>query len=288
MPTDDEKRIDLESLLQEAGRDVMPPDVELRLRRRVQSMREWMDCSPASTSAVPSRRHWKGRLWIGGGVAGIALVVLVLLATGIIGNPTPNRAWAGVVENVESRPWMRCTTTRFDGTRMEIWFSPSTQHRTLAARFGDAEFVAYVDLGRGKQLSYRKRDGRIHRRNVSGPPGGVPFLGELAAAFSGYDRGVKQLYEDARLIEQTHREVEVDDRDWIEYELTFEETHGRRERFIDIYRVDVRTNLPRVWIRRSPDGRRSLTFQIDFPESGPGSIYDLGVPRSAPVIPHER
>ena len=170
---------------------------------------------------------------------------------------------------------------------MEFWFSSAKQKRTLAACFGKVDFATYVDFERREDFTYRKRDGKIMRRplqNIGGPDLGI--AGDFLSAFAPHDELLKQLNQDSRLVDQSREEVTQDGHDWIQYRLKFEETHGGREQFIDTYLLDIETNLPRWWIRSSPDGKTSLRFKIEYPESGPKDIFALGVPRSTPVVDH--
>ena len=103
----------------------------------------------------------------------------------------------------------------------------------------------------------------------------------LLTAFAPHDEMIGQLNEDSRLVSQSRKELTENGTRWIQYELVFEEIHGG-ERFLDTFLVDIATDLPKWWIRSSPDRKKTLRFQIDYPEAGPQNVFDLGVPRLTP------
>lgn len=75
----------------------------------------------------------------------------------------------------------------------------------------------------------------------------------------------------------------------VRFDCYFNDAAGRRLLIRQI-RADPATRLPlTVWERlqladREEQKRESITGAFDFPETGPASIYDLGVPRDLPVV----
>ena len=64
------------------------------------------------------------------------------------------------------------------------------------------------------------------------------------------------------------------------FELTYEDASSNRGAFV----CDRRTHLPIEFEERDPAGARTMHAVFHYPKSGPTSVYDLGVPRSAKVV----
>ena len=284
MTDDDRNSIEFNLRIRGESSDGLPPEVEQRLRGRLEEFRACVeDSAPIYKQSGAESNRSQRTIWIF--VAGLAACVLIVAIISL--NLTRASAWADVVESVQKQPWIRYNRVGPDEPRMEFWFYSSKQKRTLALCFGDVDFASYVDFERREDLTYRKRDSTIVRRslqNVSELDLGI--AGDFLGTFAPHDELLKQLNKDSLLIDQSRKEVVEDGRHWIQYKLTFEETHGKREQFIDTYLIDIETNLPRWWIRSSPDGKRTLRFRIEYPESGPKNIFELGVPQATAIVDH--
>jgi len=97
------------------------------------------------------------------------------------------------------------------------------------------------------------------------------------------ETGTKGHSEVKRITEQ------VDGKQLIRFDRYYNDAVGRRLLVKQIW-ADPETRLPvKVWERlqlafREQQKREFITGEFDFPESGPASIYDLGVPRDLPIV----
>jgi len=93
-----------------------------------------------------------------------------------------------------------------------------------------------------------------------------------------------------------HSEVEraieqVDGTRLVRFDRYYNDAVGRRLLVKQIW-ADPETRLPvKVWERlslsyREKQNREFITGEFDFPESGPASVYDLGVPGNVPIVKH--
>ncbi len=283
MSGDDQNDRELDALFGSESSDSIPADVERRLRGRLEEFRECVEGSGSIrklSGAKPS--HDRRRIWLA--VVGVACAVSVAV---FFLNVRRTHAWADVVESVQKKQWIRCHGVHSNGAPMEFWFSSSMEQHVLALRFGDGEFVSFVDFDRGEEFTYRQRDGSIVQRSIQSAGGpDLDLAGSFWSALAPHDELIQQLNEDSRLVDQSRKEVTQDGDNWIQYRFVFEETHGEHERFLDTYLIDIDTDLPKWWIRSSLDGDTALRFEIEYPESGPNDIFELGVPPSTPIIDH--
>ncbi|MEI7861388.1 MAG: hypothetical protein WCJ21_02105, partial [Planctomycetota bacterium] len=92
----------------------------------------------------------------------------------------------------------------------------------------------------------------------------------------------------AKLINQQRREINVDGRPRHEYRFVVADRGNSNTRSEVTVLVDPDTKLPTSWevATLDPDGKKICGVQcvVDFPESGPSSIYFLGVPRDAKIF----
>ncbi len=78
--------------------------------------------------------------------------------------------------------------------------------------------------------------------------------------------------------------VEADGKRWVDFQLTFRQIDGGRER-VTVYRVDSETRLPKFRIDRQENADDpEMRVELDYPESGPADVFALGVPRDVKVV----
>lgn len=83
-----------------------------------------------------------------------------------------------------------------------------------------------------------------------------------------------------KIVDQKRRELTVDGKRWIEFDLVF----SRGEEGSRILRVDPDTRLPvSLSFRSHKQGGKPWKWAFDYPERGPNDIYEMGVPRDAPI-----
>ena len=273
----------LDVLLKGAVEDDLPADVEQRLQARLAEFRQRLAGDSVIVTAAKAKVRSKRRLWWS--FTGLATCVLIILLRASFYAPAP--AWADIVLSVQQRPWICGRAGSTAETKTEFWFSSDSMNRKFASRFGDVEFVSFVNLADRQSFSYRKGEGKIKRRSL--PDSALPDLGmagPLIRAFAPYEELLQQINQDSRLVAQNRQTVTQGGKAWIQFQFIFEEIQGEREQYADTFLIDVDTRLPRWWIRNSPESEKSLRFELTYPDSGPQDIYGLGVPMSVPVIDH--
>jgi hypothetical protein len=244
------------------------------LRRALAPLHRINDLASVRRAITPRRAVWIAAL------AASLLVGLWILQ--------PRRsAWAEVVEAVARRPWLHGSAKTSDGQDVEFWYSTS---KKIMAGKGGGRFL-FSDAQTGTMEIYDAADrqfGAINRLELS--PGnrqrfadqGVLYQallsGDVERAFGGSQR---------ELVEQHRREVTVDGRRSDEYRFVLAATKAARIRTEMMVLVDLQTKLPTRWqvVSRGPDGQEhGRTYELDYPNSGPATIYALGVPPSVPII----
>jgi hypothetical protein len=96
----------------------------------------------------------------------------------------------------------------------------------------------------------------------------------------------RDLFPGERIIETRRHEVSQDDKQSIEYLVHLQRSDNSAiKRSLRIL-VDGGTGLPDLWEERYSEGAQAATTvtRFDYPATGPGDIFALGVPRTARVI----
>ncbi|HEX8199207.1 MAG TPA: hypothetical protein VF590_01875, partial [Isosphaeraceae bacterium] len=224
----------------------------------------------------PARR-WKARLLVGSGMAAAAAVLALLTLV------RPGIAWAQVAEALRDRPWVHGKVVGPDGKELvEQWLS--SDRRRGGERAGP--LIAFHDYG-GKILTrYVPDEGVVYRlpEPPEGATGEADFLRQVLELLRDPAGPPRFPFPGMELVGQSRGEVEEGGKKWVEIELALRVAGGSRGPDVSMrIRVDPATKLPTSLVFDAEDGKR-YTAAIDYPESGPADIYDLGAPRTAKVV----
>lgn len=234
-----------------------------------------------SASNAARRTFWWRRTLVLAGLAACLLVSFVIFQS------TGHSAWADVVEAVAGRPWLHGSGESTNGQKVEFWYS--AQKRVMASKMGDQ--VLFSDARTGVMETYGNGGGQppaIQRRAISA--GNRQRMAEQGVLFQALLGGNVEKFlagSGAELVEQRRRKVTVGGKQREEYRFVIADTTGSGIRTETTMLVDPKTKLPTRWdvISRGPAGEKhGISCELDYPDSGPASIYALGVPRSAPVV----
>jgi hypothetical protein len=236
------------------------------------------------TQVSAPQTRWPRRLVLVA-LAGTAAALLIgLFPWGDAASPS----WAQVIEATRLKPWIHGLSTDPNGTKREVWFSPSLN---IAARRWGKQAV-FSDLQRKIRFSYDPDTGCIVRTSEAA----AHDLRSLESVFLGIARGDEKLGSPmprGETVAQNRSDVEHDGRKFIEYELTVEnKLSGRPPRTLTTnftFRVDPETRLVRsMTMTQDEDGKPTFVgyeevVEFDYPDEGPTDIFALGVPRDAKI-----
>ena len=217
----------------------------------------------------------------------VAAVAASLLVGWITWQSFSQAAWAEVVAAVASRPWLHGVGKAATGEEVEFWYSATKQ--VMAWKNG--EQVVSLDVPADVWEMYASDDQQPSiQRGALGPDNRSrmaeqgdffqPLLADnFETALAGWG---------TKLVNQQRREIKVDGRPRHEYRFVVASRGNPNARSEVTALVDPDTNLPTNWevATLDPDGKKIWGVQcvVDFPESGPASIYSMGVPRDTPPV----
>lgn len=191
-------------------------------------------------------------------------------------------AFGDVIKNMQQMKWIYFFKEDLqEGTiKQQIWACPDAQ---ILIGKGDNRWVVLLDCKANRKcvydaqersitVSYMEEDyAGMYRMYVSSP---LRLMDEII------DRHTR---EEAYI---TRGKARYNGKDAVVYrfEIPLSENVVEQSQWV----VDAQTHLPIIneVVRVKADGsvQRSHRFAFDYPETGPQSIYDLGVPRSATII----
>jgi hypothetical protein len=228
--------------------------------------------------SIPYQRRW--RL--------VAAAAASLLVGWIAWHSFSQSAWADVVEAVAGRPWLHAVGKATTGEKVEFWYSAAKQ--VMASKNGEQVFYSdvqadvletYAPGGQQPPSIQRRSLGQDNRSRLAEQ--GAFFQALLADDFETALAGWG-----AKLIDQRRREITVDGRPRHEYRFVVADGINPDAQSEVTVLVDPNTKLPTNWevATLAADGKKIHGVQcvLDFPESGPASIYALGVPKNAPLV----
>lgn len=267
---------DIDRAMQDLLNEPVPEVERELLQKRFAEFEERLALSqrtPAEQPTISRRRfHW----------ATAASAAVLTSAALTFWQSTAPPAWAEVVTAIEARPWMHMVGTHPNETKLQFWVSISRGIDAMKA--GETKFASYGSREADARWSWRAPEHLVRKQAFRSPPGELGHLGALLSAFeSGSTR--LELPGPDRILDQSRKTVERDGEQRWQYEFTLSAMDGdRAETYGVVFEVDPATRLPRTWIRRSPDGTEQIRFDINYPETGPENIFEIGAPRSAEVI----
>ena len=200
---------------------------------------------------------------------------------------TPAVTLAQVRAAIAAQKWMH---VKYDNGR-EFWTTLDGAQQYNKSREG---FVTYHDRPKNFRLSYWPMFGFISESTAYVPGGKVrPWKPKTLAEIVGFSMEMPEGEASAKQKQMTayteRHNVTVEGRQMVRFDQYREDALGQYLLEKQIW-VDPQTRLPvrvRAWLqlgeRKEPDQKYS-TGEYTFSEHGPHNIYDLGVPRDAPVV----
>ena len=253
-----------------------PADVEGRLRDRLSEFkRRAARPRPARRCSKEDRPEGRdGRRSLpGGAAAGLALAVIALLGWLSMGRPDAV-SWAQVLESTRQAPWVHtvqkdATTGQVQG---EAWTQTSPPRRFHSPISGRRMQTVLIDYAARERWWYTPHAQALTIRAIAedeAPPS-VVFLDVLDP-----EKRPPQV--------ESVRQAEVAD-GLIRFEVFFRQEDGQKppRRAMQVW-VDAATGLPARAEAPGETGQPERVYLIDYPETGPADVFDLGVPRVARV-----
>lgn len=267
------------NVMDEYVRDVLcqpvPAAVEHQLRDRVEKV--WRHVSERKPHLLTRRQFGWLALASAGGAAAVAVPLW---------HSGAQPAWADLVNDAKEHPWMHFAGRHPNGTRLQFWVS--LRKGIHAMKAGNAEFAHFQSKESRTRQWYRASEGVVYQEPYRRAPGELGYLERLLDRFSRGASSVEVPGPD-EIIAQSRCRVVQEGREFWKYEFTlkaFDEGHA--DTYVVVFLVDPKTRLPRKWARKSPDGSRELSFDIDYPLEGPEDVFSLGVPKTAQQVKRNR
>lgn len=281
----------VDAALEQFSRVTLPADVELRLEARLQEFcrQPQFPTEPVLPSPQRGNRRRFVRVSLATGLAAMVLAAL-FVAFG------HQDAWAQVAKAMGSKPWVRWKfqvpkdmTIPEDFQAPECWFS--AEKKVFAGRAILSAY--YTDLAGQESYNYWPQTKTVSRslttdnQNVD-----IGHFETLLRLVSEGDRALRVSESPIQIVSRKRRDVPDGDRRWIEYTFACRDSRRTIKDYQVTFRVDPKTQLP-VEMRStekysSNDPADERVYAIDYPETGPGDIYALGVPRDAKVVDRRR
>ena len=189
-------------------------------------------------------------------------------------------AWAEVQRAVQERLWVHATAKLPNGKQAEFWISPQ---RGIAA-FQSEEMTLWDDMRSGQRSTYNPTDKQLVISSIQHQLQDKFYADtRVFAALLRGDTKLSDLLRGVDVIGKESKEVQEGGQKWLEYTLTLRVAGEERPQLI-VYRVDPATNLPVSIVRLDAAGQVQPGQRLDFPKSGPETIYALGVSPDVAVI----
>ena len=219
--------------------------------------------------------------------AAAVIVIAVMIAIQQLGVPidVTNVVWADVQKAFLAQSWAHL---KYDNGK-EISYNLETGDYYFKDWDGRCVFVDRASNVR--QVYHSVRGEYIHENRPVIYPNGVIPAWEPRTAWEAIVGHLGIISENVRVDDwEFERNIEqVDGKRLVRFDHYYNDAAGRRLLIKQIW-ADPEMRLPvKVWERlhlahRKEQNREFITGEFDFPESGPTSIYDLGVPRDLPVV----
>ncbi len=212
-------------------------------------------------------------------LAAAAVIIIAVLV--VINNiDSSSVAWAEMIESMKQLPWMHIVmeSNRGEGKqRFEVWISFESQIAATKRSSGEAAY----------------RNGRTHLAHVYDPDEHsitVSYFSDAddiskgaTSVWNFWESWLKQVAESSTAF--TEETGQYNGRKAKIYKVNA----SKHERVLEgMIIVDIERNLPVFGNQKSFDSNGNLIKEKDlyfeYPENGPASIYDVGVPKSAKVI----
>lgn len=203
-----------------------------------------------------------------------------------------NAAWADVVAAVRGKTWMRAQVKQARAgdpqaaadAEVALWYSGNLGVLALRAP-GQA---MYFDLKQGTVEVYQDQEvARVVRMTIdeiANEP--LRTFSDMFAAFLIGDTDRTLLLGDRKLVHLNAKNI---DESVAEHSFSWEDDLPEEQPWM-VLRVDRAAKLPLSWQIKQPGATGRLDqlevteYVIDYPDHGPTSVYDLGVPQSTELI----
>ena len=217
------------------------------------------------------------------------IVIAVLIGIHQFGGSIEGVAWADVEAAFLTQPWVHL---KYDNGA-ELWYDLQNGRSYYKNWLGICDgHCVFIDRVLNIRQRYVPEFGEhiSEGRPVIYPEGMIPLWEPKTA----WEKVVGPMEKMAGNGGMRHWEVEkhldqISGKQLVRFDRYYNDAVGRRLLIKQIW-ADPETRLPvKVWERlqlahREEQNREFIIGQFDFPESGPTSIYDLGVPRDLPIV----
>ncbi len=269
----------------EPPRDAFVDSLELRLRQELLG-RLPVSRPPAPAGEItrdvephrpiytkPTRRRW----FFGIGLAAAAVSIVMFSW------PQPGYSWARMLQAIESRPWIQATQTSRTGEDTHSgWIS--FVHRIVAHR--SPRETAVTDYGQQLNDRYQPAEGVIRRtesKQEFPKSAGAELVDLLLSEMPEVTLPAGQDDNSAALEVLSESWRRVSDAHGKGIELRVRVRLGSRE-FDLVFRVDPQTQLPSSCRVEDLSGTTLAEYRMGYPQQGPRSVAQLGVPDTVPVV----
>jgi len=253
--------------------DIASPQTYIRSRKTVKVILSAIMKSPITKVAT---------------AAVIVIAVMIVIQQFGVSIDVTNVAWADVQKAFLAQSWVHL---KYDNDT-ESWYNLKNGDHCHKQIYSWGDSFVYINRTDNLRQRYTPEHGQhitenrpaIYKDNII--PAYEPktaweaIVGHLGIISENVKAGD---WEFERNIEQ------VDGKRLVRFDRYYHDAAGRRILIKQIW-ADPQTRLPvKVWERlslaqREAQNREFITGEFDFPESGPASIYDLGVSRDLPVV----
>ena len=172
-----------------------------------------------------------------------------------------------MMETMQKMPWMHVIGQE-EGKTSEAWLSFVSK---IIIKKGGNGIVSYTKYGENKRYVYAPNTETIYASDISGESFAYGAAGPLEL----FEQLLQMEKDKGAKVTQTKVEI------W-EVTKSTENTVIKAKLFIDI-----KKHLPiAMEIKATRDGTivQDTNISFEYPENGPEDIYELGVPKSAPVV----
>jgi len=292
-------------LLSSVDRGTNEPDKQFLNKLKEQSKTEFLafstDGNKQSEKTIPIstwRIIMKSRITK---LAAAAVIIIgILFAINHIGGSIDgtNTAFADMIETMKKQPWVHSSTTSVESGEniLERWYGLESGI-SISKDYREATLL-YINTQENREYTYKEKEGVIYYSQIDDsvrPSGNVPD-----SAFALVESMVNYINKYAS---EVNREVIIQDNREVELITatarmneesifhTLELTRDIQKNHMLSVKIDYKDPPKYILSKESEEIREqwrnsridSIT-KFDYPASGPGSIYDLGVPKDADIV----
>ncbi|MHC4259694.1 MAG: zf-HC2 domain-containing protein, partial [Planctomycetota bacterium] len=276
--------------LEEQGRSLgrLAKQLDADMTAREDSAIEALNCS-ALTEHGSSGSFWdiiiRNKVIKTAAAAMIIAALPIIIITGIIVfAPSPAYAeitWADVQVAFVAQKWVH---VKYDNGR-EYWHD-LVNDKTFDKTERGSMYVD--DPGKGIRYSYSPRQEDLIRIRTFGNREDETIQSEIRTAWEVIVERFDKASEKSRDLIEKHT-VTIDGRELVRFDLYYKNILNERVVIRQLW-ADPETRLPvRIWEKvplswREWQGRDHITGVFEFPQAGPETIYDLGIPPEVKIV----